>query len=142
MYSKFKGLGMPTKKFCVKKLVRDKTHERLAKQGIVSHERILSHEEFKRSLCDKLKEEAEEVVLVIENPREVASEIADVLEVLHAMVALQKIPWQEIEAIRLTKRSERGGFDSRVYSEYIEIDENNPKINYFKSQPDKYPEII
>ncbi len=41
-------------------------------------------------------------------------EMADVLEVLHGLAFHQGISWDEVEATRVHKRDERGGFEKGI----------------------------
>lgn len=41
--------------------------------------------------------------------------IADILEVLRALAKLMRVPFEQIEAIRIKKAEERGAFDKKFY---------------------------
>jgi hypothetical protein len=69
-----------------------------------------------------LRRKAFEEVLELCNAPDQGSlreELADVFEVLNALAAEHKIPFEEIEAIRVAKRAKRGGFDRGVFIEYV-----------------------
>lgn len=60
------------------------------------------------ALSEKLDEEVAELKA---SDFEDAGEYADVIEVLYAMAARKGLSIHEIEAVRIAKRSERGGFE-------------------------------
>jgi predicted house-cleaning noncanonical NTP pyrophosphatase (MazG superfamily) len=89
------------------KLVRDNIPEILDRKNIPYEKRIASDSEYKEELIKKLLEEATEFV---ETPTE--EELADVVEVIEA---LKKLPgYADVEAVRLHKKEERGGFDMKI----------------------------
>jgi len=87
------------------KLVRDKIPEHLDEKGIPYEKRVATREEYRAELIKKLVEEAHEFA-----EEGALEELADVLEVAAALRTLSE--YQEVEAVRLQKREERGGFDS------------------------------
>ena len=74
---------------------------------------ILDEDEFLAALHAKLDEEALEVHEAAS--QDLAEELADVLEVLHALAAARGISWQEVEERNVTKAQERGGFMNRIW---------------------------
>ena len=75
----------------------------------------MDEEEYRTALRQKLVEEAEEY-------RESGDpmELADVLEVLYAILALEDLPFSQIEALRVEKQRERGGFQDRLFLHHVE----------------------
>ncbi len=51
---------------------------------------------------------------------QLASELADVLEVLKALAAAHDMSWEEVVSEAGRKRAERGGFDNRIFLEYVD----------------------
>jgi hypothetical protein len=51
---------------------------------------------------------------------QLASELADALEVLQALAAVHDLGWEDIVPEAGRKRAERGGFDDRIFLEYVE----------------------
>jgi hypothetical protein len=51
--------------------------------------------------------------------RQLRWELADVLEVLRALAAAHGMNWADVEAEATRKRDERGGFDQRIFLEYV-----------------------
>ena len=89
------------------KLVRNKIPEILDAKKIPYEKRVASPREYKTELIKKLKEEANEFAEAGSS-----EELADVIEVVEALKEL--LDFEKVEEIRIKKRGERGGFDSRV----------------------------
>jgi predicted house-cleaning noncanonical NTP pyrophosphatase (MazG superfamily) len=94
------------------KLVRDRIPELFGVEPV----RVLGEAEFQSALRAKLSEEVAEV-LAAETQAECVAELADVLEVLHALAAQHGLSPAELEAVRAAKHSERGGFSARLWWE-------------------------
>lgn len=47
------------------------------------------------------------------------TELADVLEVIHAIAETNGITFEELDKMRLDKREKRGGFSKMIYLEEI-----------------------
>ena len=97
------------------KLVRDLIPKIIERSGKVSRTHIACSEEYLRALSNKLREEAEEF---IENPCE--EEIADILEVIEALVKANGFNMEAILEIKKDKVIERGAFVSRLILETVE----------------------
>jgi len=109
---------------------------------------------FKKTFLKKTLEEADYIkereIKLIEGASEVKSaqtkeesleELADLLEAINSLSQTLNFPFKEIEAKRLQKPQEKGGFSQRIYNAYVEISMNNPAINYYLKRPLQYPEI-
>lgn len=92
------------------KLVRDRIPEIVVATGQAARTRTLTPAEYHAALLDKLREELEEFAADGE-----LEELADLVEVIHAIVAARNLDWAAFEAIRLAKREARGGFEGRVW---------------------------
>jgi predicted house-cleaning noncanonical NTP pyrophosphatase (MazG superfamily) len=92
------------------KLVRDKIPEIIKADGKECETRVLDDKEYLLSLNKKLDEELREYY-------ETGSidELADMVEVIFAIVEQHGISIQEFERLRLSKREKRGGFDQRLF---------------------------
>jgi predicted house-cleaning noncanonical NTP pyrophosphatase (MazG superfamily) len=131
---------MTRHRFRAEKLVRNKTNERLSAKNVFMKYHIADTEEYKKLLGMKLIEEATEVITA-KNTDEMINELADVLEVLHCMIAAHNLSLETVEISRQEKLKTRGSFDDRICSEYVDIDESHPLYAHYKSEPEKYPEI-
>ena len=97
------------------KLVRDKIPEIIEADGKNCKTRILSDEEYIDSLEAKLNEEVAEY-----QADKNLEEMADVLEVLQAICVARGYSLEELDAMRLKKADERGGFAEKIFLEYVE----------------------
>jgi predicted house-cleaning noncanonical NTP pyrophosphatase (MazG superfamily) len=95
------------------KLVRDGIPEIIRASGKHPHIEVLSPTAYLEALHAKLDEEVAEVHSC-RTPPELAEEVADVLEVLRALVEANSLDWAEIEDLRERKLTSRGGFTERV----------------------------
>jgi mutator protein MutT len=113
-------------KYLFNKIVRsfciDKDIEQ--KKLLVSYKK-LDDESLKSELLKKLKEEAEEVC-VADNRSELIEEIADVYEVIDAILAANTIDKNEILHAQAAKRLVRGDFYAGYFIDHIEYDDQNP----------------
>jgi predicted house-cleaning noncanonical NTP pyrophosphatase (MazG superfamily) len=91
------------------KLVRDKIPEIIKKKNAVPITHIASHDEYWQKLKEKLQEEVDEF-----KKDENDEEIADILEVIHAICDFKKIDKNNLELLRKKKAEERGGFKDKI----------------------------
>jgi predicted house-cleaning noncanonical NTP pyrophosphatase (MazG superfamily) len=92
------------------KLVRDKIPQIIRSKGQEPVVHTASAEEFSIHLRDKLREEVEEFLASDNDPEE----LADILEVLHALAGQAGIDQQQLERLRAAKAEKRGGFSDRI----------------------------
>ena len=95
------------------KLVRDKIPEIIAANGSKAEIKILNDCEYLKFLNDKLLEECTEVIQANDKKSKI-EELADVLEVIYSIADVFEIKIEEIEKIRINKKKERGGFNSKI----------------------------
>lgn len=79
--------------------------------------RILSNEEYKKALEDKLYEEYQEVLESSGEDR--VEELADMLEIMISLAKLEKSNLEKIIEIAKKKKAKRGGFDKKLYLEKV-----------------------
>lgn len=92
------------------KLVRDKVPELiLKKEGKVPITHIASIKEYHEKLQDKLREEIEKFI-----ETESLEELADVHEVLDALIDFKQLDRKKIKRVREQKKKERGRFVRRI----------------------------
>lgn len=127
-------------RFRVEKLIRDKLPQIMRDQGLAVFERRLDDADFIAALKDKLLEEAREAHAAADAP-EMTDELADLTEVILALAEAHGISRDQIEARRLAKREERGGFDGRVYNAAVEGETGLPAADYYLARPGQYPQI-
>ncbi len=98
------------------KLVRDKIPEIIeANEGAVPKTRIMQDEEYLAALNAKIEEELFEYLESGE-----VEELADLEEVLRAILAAKGISFEEFEKIRLKKAENRGAFKKKIFLESVD----------------------
>ncbi|MFP4514738.1 MAG: phosphoribosyl-ATP pyrophosphohydrolase [Parcubacteria group bacterium] len=100
------------------KLVRDKIPQIIKDKGSIPLTHIADDSEYWVKLKAKLQEEVNEVL----EDSNIDEELADVLEVIHAMLAFRGIKFEELEQIMLKKREKRGGFKNKIILEETRSD--------------------
>lgn len=101
------------------KLVRDRIPEIIRADGNSCEVQTLEDAEYMRRLEEKLKEELLEY---LESGQ--LEELADLLEVMMALVKAKGSSWQELEHIRLGKHAKRGGFAKKLLLTSVTREEN------------------
>lgn len=92
------------------KLVRDKIPQIIEMDGKTCTCEILSDEDYKRLLDDKLTEELTEY----QESKDI-EELADMYEVMLAIIKSKGYSVEEFERIRKDKANNRGGFMDKVF---------------------------
>ncbi len=100
------------------KLIRDRIPEIILTSGNTCSTRTLSEEEYESYLKMKLQEE---VLEYFEEPS--IEELADILEVVYALVELHDSSVKYLEKTRKEKRISRGGFTKRIFLESVNIND-------------------
>ena len=130
---------MPSLRFKVGKLIRDNLPAIMRDQGLRVFEHTLGNEAYDAALRAKLLEEAAEAQLAL-TQADLANELADLQEVILALASLHGLTAEEVEAARLEKRRERGGFDGRIFNAAVEAEEGLAAADYYLARPDQYPQ--
>lgn len=94
------------------KLVRDNIEEIMIKNGAKPVTRILNDEEYLAELNKKISEEVNEYLESGE-----VEELADIEEVILAILKTKAISRDKLEQIRKDKASKRGHFDKKIFLE-------------------------
>jgi predicted house-cleaning noncanonical NTP pyrophosphatase (MazG superfamily) len=92
------------------KLVRDKIITIIENGGEKAIYETLNDDNYIKELNKKLVEEVNEFIEGNTN-----EELADIIEVINAIIKAKKMDRNEIEEIRIRKREERGGFENKIY---------------------------
>lgn len=98
-----------------KKLVRDKIPEIITAKGDTPITRVLSGEEFSEYLSKKLNEEVQEFL-----SEGTVEELADIYEVLLAILEYMDVTFESFETVRIRKLLERGGFSKRIFLDSVQ----------------------
>ncbi len=122
-------------------LIRDKRLKQMQQNGINVNYEILAQEKYLDELKLKLVEEATECLNTpLTEKDELSKELADVLEVINYLIKAAGLNPAEILAYKKQKHEKLGGFDLKIKTHFVEIDENNkPELDYYLKYPDKYP---
>ncbi|MBU2029438.1 MAG: nucleoside triphosphate pyrophosphohydrolase [Alphaproteobacteria bacterium] len=107
-------------------------------QGLEVFDHRMDAAAYRLALRHKLVEEAQEVEAA--SAGELVEELADVLEVVMALAAAEGFDMAQIEAARLAKRAQRGGFDGRVFNAAVEGRDDLPAVAYYLARPEAYPQ--
>ena len=91
------------------KLVRDRIPEIIEKAGKECSTAVLSGDEYLAMLDEKLNEELAEY-----QESKSMEELADLLEVMGAVVKARGYTWEELTKVRKKKFEERGGFEKKI----------------------------
>lgn len=102
------------------KLVRDNIPKIIKNSGKKCTTEILDDERYVIELKKKLKEEVNEY-FEAPNNEEALEELADILELIHALSRVHSASIDQIEHIREDKAKKRGGFDQKVF--LIEVED-------------------
>ena len=94
------------------KLVRDSITEIIQQNGLTCGITTLTETEYQQALRQKLIEEAQEAAAA--NEQNLVTELADLYEVIDAIMVKYGINKELIIAEQLRRRSERGGFEKRI----------------------------
>ena len=99
------------------KLVRDRIPEIIEADGKTCVTEILSEEDYLRMLDEKLDEELAEY-----QESKSLEELADLLEVMQAVVKARGWTPEQLEQVRAEKAAKRGGFEKKLL--LLEVREN------------------
>lgn len=103
------------------KLVRDNMQKIILEAGRKPITKILNQEDYITELRKKSNEELQEY-LMAETKEEALEELADLLEVMHALAKTHDSSIEEVEKIRVEKAAKRGGFSDKVFLIEVEDD--------------------
>jgi predicted house-cleaning noncanonical NTP pyrophosphatase (MazG superfamily) len=126
-------------KFKFSKLVRDKIVDRQVASGAKPSFRRLSPDEHKQELINKIVEEAKEITQAA--PDEVVAEIADVQQAIDDLRELYGLRSVDVAEAQAAKNKKVGPFTKGIYVDYVEVSEDDPWINHYRENADRYPEI-
>jgi predicted house-cleaning noncanonical NTP pyrophosphatase (MazG superfamily) len=122
------------------KLCRDKTIDRVELAGGSCSWKTLTDIEHIKELGNKIQEEALEVA-DSKTRDELVLELADVLEVVDAIMHAHVISLHEVESAKILKKVERGGFIEKKFIETVTCPSDSVFAKYYSLNKDKYPLI-
>ena len=98
------------------KLVRDRIPEIIEASGAKCKTRVLSDEEYIKTIDAKLDEELSEY-----HADQNIEELADLLELIRAAAIARGYTLEELESVRAEKAKKRGAFNEKIF--LIEVEE-------------------
>ncbi len=101
------------------KLVRDAVPDIIRRNNAVPKVSELDDEAFLIALKEKVIEEAGEL-LEAKNSEGVLGELADILQLVESIATAHGISLADVEQKKMEKCKERGGFEKRIFLEYVD----------------------
>jgi predicted house-cleaning noncanonical NTP pyrophosphatase (MazG superfamily) len=98
--------------FIYNKLVRDKIPQIIEAKGKIAEVRVMVAKEYAKMLNVKLQEELNEYLEA--NEKDQVEELADLVEVVYAVLESKGISIDDFEKVRFEKRVDKGGFKDRL----------------------------
>jgi predicted house-cleaning noncanonical NTP pyrophosphatase (MazG superfamily) len=92
------------------KLIRDNVPEIIKQTGKIPVTHIASEKEYQEKLIEKLDEEGNEFLKKENKPHE----LADILEVVHALCEIADVEFEHVEDLRKRRAIESGTFEKRI----------------------------
>lgn len=125
--------------FELNKLVRNKLRQEYERAGQIATYRMLSEYAHKLELLNKIIEEAKEIK--IDSPIEtIDDEFADLSQAFKDLIVLCGTSEDRVELARQAKYDKKGGFMDGVFVETLELKDDDEWIEYYRKQPDVFPE--
>ncbi|MCA1318385.1 nucleoside triphosphate pyrophosphohydrolase [Bacillus tianshenii] len=101
------------------KLVRDKIPQIIEATGKKYTTEILNDQDYIKYLKEKSYEELDEYCAAQTN-EEAVEELADLLEIIHALASNHGSSIEEVEKVRQEKAEKRGGFHEKIFLVEVE----------------------
>ncbi len=99
------------------KLIRDNNVKIMEDRGCKVTYEILDNKRYEEELDKKLKEEVEEYLADYS-----VEEMADVMEVIYAILEYRGTSMEEVEQVRIKKRNRKGAFKNKIFLKDVEED--------------------
>lgn len=99
------------------KLIRDKNVKIMEDKGCKVTYEILDDKRYGEELDKKLKEEVEEYLADYS-----VEEMADIMEVIYAILEYRGTSMEEVEQVRIKKRNRKGALKNKIFLKDVEED--------------------
>lgn len=126
--------------FRLSKLVRDKIPQLMNQDEQIASIHTLHSKELQRALILKLKEEADEALVALDDDREFIGEMADVKEVFDTILRQKNIDAAALSGAQRTKRDAKGGFEDGQFIDTVTTNDET-WISYYRERPLQYQEV-
>lgn len=123
--------------FVLNKLVRDGIVDFMKAQGQTPVFRLLSDAELAKALLEKIKEETDEALTALNNPKQLKKEVGDILRVADALAR----PFNIKISVDLADDDGKGGFKKAVFVERVIVPEDSEWAVYYRRDPLRFPEV-
>lgn len=101
------------------KLVRDNIPQIIEATGKTYKTEILNDQDYIKYLKEKSYEELDEYCAA-HSKEEAVEELADLLEIIHALANYHGSSFEEVEKVRQEKAEKRGGFQEKIFLVEVE----------------------
>lgn len=102
-------------KYTYNKLIRDNNVKIMEEKGCKVTYEILDNQRYGEELDKKLLEEVNEYLADYST-----EEMADVMEVIYAILEYRGVSMEEVEKVRIEKRNRKGAFQKRIFLKDVE----------------------
>ena len=116
-------------KFQLNKLVRDNLVQKSQDLGISVEYKILEWQQAIFALLNKVQEESSELNQETD-PEKIVWELVDIQQAIDDL--LKKVEEKKID---------KGWFEQGLYVKTMEMDETNKRSDYYKQDPERFPEV-
>ena len=127
-------------KFQLNKLVRDTIVSDSQNLWIVVDYIKLEWQEEILALLNKIKEESGELKQETE-PAEIEGELIDIQQAINDLLKKLNISQEEFLEKVDQKKTKKGWFEQGLYVKTMEMDASNPRSEYYKQDPQRFPEV-
>lgn len=127
--------------FQLNKLIRDKLPVFYESIGQKANLRVLKKDEHTTALINKIIEEVDEIPTKNVTKKKLAEEIADIQQAIDDLEKLHDISPADIAKAQKAKNEYKGGFSKGIFIETLELQENDTWIDYYRAEPDRFPEV-
>lgn len=101
----------------------------------------LGGQKLRMALASKLPEETAEY-MATKTKQGRLKELADAMQVIHNLAELDGHTIEGVEHIRQLRERERGGFKDGIFVETITLRPDDPWVDYYRNETEKYPEVL
>ncbi|MBI3494672.1 nucleoside triphosphate pyrophosphohydrolase [Candidatus Saccharibacteria bacterium] len=127
--------------FRLNKLIRDKLPAIYESIGQKAKLRILSKDEHTQALLDKIVEEVNEIPESNITKKKLVEELADMQQAIDDIKKINGLTNEEVAKAQKAKDEYKGGFSRGIFIEELELKHNDTWIDYYRADPDRFPEI-
>ena len=127
-------------KFQLNKLVRDNLVQKSQDLGISVEYQILEWQEAIFALLNKVQEESSELNQETD-PEKIVWELVDIQQAIDDLLKKLGISTEEFLQKVEEKKIDKGWFEQGLYVKTMEMDETNPRSEYYKQDPQRFPEV-